>query len=60
MINISRAFKGELQLEGTIEQYVAQQIRSMKRIWEGKNLGGLLKRRDKEADLVEHNQITQL
>jgi GH24 family phage-related lysozyme (muramidase) len=34
-------------------QEIADQIRSMKRLWEGKNLGGLLKRRDAEADLVE-------
>lgn len=34
-------------------QEIANQIRAMKRLWEGKNLGGLLKRRDAEADLVE-------
>ena len=32
---------------------IANQIRSMKRLWEGKGMGGLLKRRDAEADLVE-------
>lgn len=32
---------------------ISKQIRLMKRIWEGKNLDGLLKRRDSEADLVE-------
>src|SRR5262249_40302876 len=32
---------------------IAAQLRSMKRLWEGKGLGGLLKRRDAEADLVE-------
>ena len=32
---------------------MAQEIRSMKRIWEGKGLDGLLKRRDAEADLIE-------
>lgn len=31
---------------------IAAQIRSMKRLWEGKNASGLLKRRDAEADLV--------
>jgi hypothetical protein len=31
---------------------IANQIRSMKRLWEGKNLGGLLRRRDAEADLI--------
>lgn len=34
-------------------QEIADQIRSMKRLWEGKGLDGLLKRRDAEADLVE-------
>ena len=33
---------------------IAGQIRAMKRIWEGRRLGGLLKRRDKEAELIEH------
>ena len=33
---------------------IAQQIRAMKRIWEGKKLGGLLKRRDKEAEIIEN------
>lgn len=32
---------------------IANQLRSMKRLWVGKNLGGLLKRRDAEAALVE-------
>ncbi len=32
---------------------IANQLRSMKRLWVGKHLGGLLKRRDAEADLVE-------
>ena len=32
---------------------IAQEIRSMKRLWVGKNLDGLLKRRDVEADMVE-------
>ena len=31
---------------------IADQLRSMKRLWVGKGLGGLLKRRDAEADLV--------
>jgi GH24 family phage-related lysozyme (muramidase) len=34
-------------------QGIAAQLRSMKRLWEGKKMGGLLKRRDAEADLVE-------
>ncbi len=32
---------------------IAVQLRSMKRLWVGKNLDGLLKRRDAEAALVE-------
>lgn len=32
---------------------IAQEIRSMKRLWIGKGLDGLLKRRDEEASLVE-------
>lgn len=32
---------------------IAQEIRSMKRLWVGKGLDGLLKRRDEEASLVE-------
>lgn len=31
---------------------IAKEIRKMKRIWEGKNMEGLLRRRDAEADLV--------
>lgn len=33
-------------------QEIAAQLRSMKRLWEGKGLDGLVKRRDAEADLV--------
>jgi len=33
---------------------IAQEIKNMKRLWIGKNLAGLLKRRDDEADLVSH------
>ena len=32
---------------------IAAQLRSMKRIWQGKGLGGLLRRREDEARLVE-------
>ena len=38
--------------EGDLPE-IAQAIRRMKRLWEGKNLDGLLKRRDAEADMVE-------
>jgi GH24 family phage-related lysozyme (muramidase) len=34
-------------------QEIANQIRAMKRLWVGKGLDGLLRRRDAEADLVE-------
>ena len=34
-------------------QEIANQLRAMKRLWVGKNLPGLLKRRDAEAALVE-------
>jgi hypothetical protein len=34
-------------------QEIANQIRAMKRLWVGKGVDGLLKRRDAEADLVE-------
>jgi len=42
----------ELVPQGDL-QGIADQIRKMKRLWEGQNMGGLLARRDKEADLVE-------
>jgi GH24 family phage-related lysozyme (muramidase) len=34
-------------------QEIATQIRAMKRLWVGKGVDGLLKRRDAEARLVE-------
>lgn len=34
---------------------IAVQIKAMKRLWEGKNLDGLLKRRDDEAKLVRNS-----
>jgi GH24 family phage-related lysozyme (muramidase) len=34
-------------------QTIADQLRAMKRLWAGKGMAGLLKRRDAEADLVE-------
>lgn len=37
---------------------IAKQLRAMKRLWEGKGMDGLLKRRDAEAALVE-SCITQ-
>ncbi len=46
---------GEIQdaLKAGEYEKIPASIRSMKRVWEGKNLGGLLKRRDREADLFE-------
>lgn len=41
-----------LDMNGALEQ-IAEQIRSMKRLWVGKGLDGLLRRRDAEAALVE-------
>jgi len=35
-------------------QKIADQIRSMKRLWIGKSLDGLLRRRDQEAEMVEN------
>lgn len=32
---------------------IAREIRKMKRLWEGKNMDGLLKRREEEAKMVE-------
>jgi hypothetical protein len=42
-----------LVLAGDLEG-IARQIESMKRLWEGTGLDGLLERRDREADLVRH------
>ena len=33
---------------------IANEIRKMKRLWEGKGMDGLLKRREAEAKLVEN------
>ena len=33
---------------------IANELRNMKRLWHGKGLDGLLKRRDDEADLIEN------
>lgn len=38
--------------EGDLQE-IADQIRAMKRLWVGKGVDGLLRRRDAEADLVE-------
>ena len=46
-----RAIRGAVA-EGDLQE-IADQLRAMKRLWEGKGLDGLLKRRDAEADMVE-------
>lgn len=37
---------------------IAKEIRSMKRLWEGKNLDGLIKRREMEAQMVEAAELS--
>lgn len=49
MFNIQTSIKTGSK---NIYPYIAQQILSMKRLWVGKNLDGLLRRRDEEAALV--------
>jgi GH24 family phage-related lysozyme (muramidase) len=39
--------------QNNLLRFIAEQFRSMKRLWVGKGLDGLLNRRDAEADLVE-------
>ena len=51
MLNISKAIKGEIQT-ANIYGYIADQIISMKRLWVGKGLDGLLRRRNEEADMI--------
>lgn len=36
---------------------IAKEIRSMKRLWVGKNLDGLIKRREEEAKMVEQDNV---
>lgn len=43
---------GHIELNEALKM-IAQNLRSMKRLWTGKDLGGLLKRREAEAQLVE-------
>jgi GH24 family phage-related lysozyme (muramidase) len=52
MNNIRRAIIGEIPTSN-IYNYISSQISIMKRIWVGKNLDGLLARRDDEAALVK-------
>ena len=39
---------------------IAQEVRNMKRIWVGKNLDGLITRREAEAKLIENSNRTYL
>jgi hypothetical protein len=50
MLNIKKAI---IAGRGDIYVYIAQQIVSMKRLWVGKGLDGLLTRRDEEAKMVK-------
>lgn len=42
----------KMLIPGKEYEKMAQQIESMKRLWEGKDLDGLLRRRDAEAELI--------
>lgn len=48
-----RAIRDECAKPRPNLRFVATQLRSMKRLWEGKNLNGLIRRREAEAVLVE-------
>lgn len=52
MLNIRQATSGAIKVDD-VYTYIADQIRSMKRLWANKGLNGLLVRRDDEARLVE-------
>lgn len=51
MLNISKAIKGEIKVDN-LYTYVADQIIAMKRLWIGKGLDGLLRRRNEEAQVI--------
>lgn len=55
IINSERNVEGEepITRQNNLLRFIAQQFRSMKRLWAGQGLDGLLKRRDAEADLVK-------
>jgi hypothetical protein len=55
MLNISQAIKGEIKTDN-IYNYIADQIISMKRLWVGKGLDGLLRRRNEEAEIVRKSK----
>jgi hypothetical protein len=51
MLNIRRALLGEIKVEN-LQSYIAKEIVGMKRLWVGRGLDGLLRRRDEEAAMV--------
>ena len=51
MLDIHKALKGEIKVDD-IHEYIASKVISMKRIWVGKKLDGLLRRREAEANLI--------
>lgn len=55
IINSQRSNEGEnpQARQNALLRFIAYQLRSMKRIWAGQGLDGVVKRRDAEADLVE-------
>lgn len=54
MLNIKKALDGDVN--GNTYDYIANQIIQMKRLWVGKGLDGLLRRRDEEAQLVKQSK----
>ena len=50
MLNIKTAIKSG---SVNVYEYISEQIIAMKRLWIGKGLDGLLKRRDEEAEIVK-------
>ena len=52
MLNIRSASKGDVTVDN-IYSFIAQQIITMKRLWVGKGLDGLLVRRNEESALVK-------
>lgn len=55
IVNSAKNEEGEAPevRQNNLLRFIAGQFRSMKRLWVGKGLDGLLARRDAEADLVE-------
>jgi GH24 family phage-related lysozyme (muramidase) len=55
IVNSQKNEEGEFPevRQNNLLRFIAGQFRSMKRLWVGKGLDGLLNRRDAEADLVE-------